>query len=305
MTSIYLAGKITKGDWRQDAVTGLLEAWGGNSWEGRPWNVRDTRWPVVPGGVLDTFDYTGPYFVYTCSHTAGGCDQDEHRGGSFCEGDIGHRMSTVNRCMDAIDRSDVIFAWLDDKTAYGTLTEIGYAKGRGKRIVVASPELPRTKNDQYEAAMEGRQDTGIGMADLWFAFSLADSVIQAGSPHEALKQLADLDVKLESPIEEAFWRAFLEMKPPELEGLKAQHQVFGGRYRLDFALPDLRVGIELDGYAYHSSPEAFTQDRARQRELEFDGWRIIRFSGSEINKNAGACVREAARLAARHAGESS
>ncbi|MGW5508235.1 endonuclease domain-containing protein [Streptomyces albogriseolus] len=86
--------------------------------------------------------------------------------------------------------------------------------------------------------------------------------------------------------------------PHELNGLRAQHPVFGGRYRIDFALPKQKIGIELDGYAWHSSPEAFTRDRARQRELELDGWRIVRFSGSEIIKDADDCVRQAAAFAA-------
>lgn len=305
MTSIYLAGKISPGDWRQDVVAGIREAWGDN-WGGRLWSVHDATWPVLSGGVLGAFDYTGPYFVATCSHTEGGCEQDEHRAGSLCEGEPAHRRNTADRCLDAINRSEFVFAWLDNLTAYGTLAEIGYAKGRGKTIIVASPELPRTLYDLYEDEMEGREPRGIGMENLWFVFSLADTIIQAGTPGEALKQLVHLNPRLESPIEEAFWRAFLDAKLPELSDLRAQHPVFDGRYRIDFALPDQKIGIELDGYAHHSSPEAFTRDRARQRELELDGWRIIRFSGSEINKNAGACVHQAAQLAARFGhGESS
>jgi very-short-patch-repair endonuclease len=190
----------------------------------------------------------------------------------------------------------VVFAWLDDLTAYGTLAEIGYAKGRGKNIIVASPELPRHKAAVYYDTEEGREHHGIGMEHLWLAFSLADTIIQASTPEGALKQLIDLNVKLDSPIEEAFWREFLQVKPPELNGLKPQHSVFDGRYRIDFALPEEKIGIELDGHAFHSDPRVFTQDRVRQRELELDGWRIIRFSGSEINKNAGECVRQAAQL---------
>ncbi|WP_406078694.1 DUF559 domain-containing protein [[Kitasatospora] papulosa] len=114
----------------------------------------------------------------------------------------------------------------------------------------------------------------------------------------AERELALVRPALDSPIEEAFWQAYHEVNPQELHGLKSQHSVFGGRYRLDFALPERQIGIELDGYAWHSSPDAFTRDRARQRELELAGWRIIRFSGSEITKDAAKCVRQAAELAA-------
>ncbi|MFI1227592.1 MULTISPECIES: endonuclease domain-containing protein [unclassified Streptomyces] len=100
-------------------------------------------------------------------------------------------------------------------------------------------------------------------------------------------------------MEKTFWQTCRRLGLQELRGLKPQHPVFGGRYRLDFALPERKIGIELDGSTWHSSPEAFTRDRARQRELELDGWRIIRFSGSEITKDAAGCVRQTAELAAR------
>lgn len=115
----------------------------------------------------------------------------------------------------------------------------------------------------------------------------------------AERALAAASPKLDSPIEETFWQACRRLGLQELRGLKSQHPVFDGRYRLDFALPERKIGIELDGYTWHSSPEAFTRDRARQRELELDGWRIIRFSGSEITKDVVGCVRQAAELAAR------
>ena len=49
----------------------------------------------------------------------------------------------VQRCMDAIERADLVYAWLDDITAFGTLAEIGYASGRARQhifpIYVATP----------------------------------------------------------------------------------------------------------------------------------------------------------------------
>lgn len=82
MTSIYLAGKIGPDDWRQDVVPGLQAAWG-DHWDPRKWSVDDAEWPVIQNGALSVFDYTGPYFVETCSHTDTGCSQGEHRTWSF------------------------------------------------------------------------------------------------------------------------------------------------------------------------------------------------------------------------------
>jgi very-short-patch-repair endonuclease len=104
--------------------------------------------------------------------------------------------------------------------------------------------------------------------------------------------------QLYSPIEIQFWNAYVAIKPKPLRGLVRQYPV--GRYRIDFALPSQKFGIELDGHATHSSPAAIAADRRRQRALEEMGWRIVRFGGQEVFQNAPACVRSAARLAALH-----
>jgi very-short-patch-repair endonuclease len=101
-----------------------------------------------------------------------------------------------------------------------------------------------------------------------------------------------------SPIEIQFWNAYTAIHPPALRGLVRQHPV--GQYRIDFAIPSQKFGIELDGHATHSSPAAIAADRRRQRALEEMGWRIIRFGGQEVYQNAAVCVRSAARLAAVH-----
>jgi very-short-patch-repair endonuclease len=97
-----------------------------------------------------------------------------------------------------------------------------------------------------------------------------------------------------TPIEQAFWTAHQQLRLPELRGLVAQHQA--GRFRIDFALPALMIGIELDGFASHSSTADIARDRMRERWLQANGWRIIRFGGSEVHHDAGECVRQAAYL---------
>ncbi|MFI9174886.1 DUF559 domain-containing protein [Streptomyces lincolnensis] len=297
MPSIYLAGKIGPSDWRHDLIGYQLRG---------AWEVDDDNpsepWPVLKRSVLGVFDYVGPYFVsddHSCGHgpNTHGCGNDGCVP-CFTFGNLPKRTQVRELCLAAIDTADIVFAWLDDLTAYGTLVEIGYAKGRGKPIVIAAPEMPGTYGWLSDA-----DEVGMGIADsatndLWFAFSCATSTITAATPNDALKRVVDLFPQLESPIEEAFWHAYLQAAPQDLSGLKSQHSVFGGRYRIDFALPDRKIGIELDGYAWHSSPEVFTRDRARQRELELHGWRIVRFSGSEVTKDAADCVRQAAAFAA-------
>jgi len=107
----------------------------------------------------------------------------------------------------------------------------------------------------------------------------------------------EMSREFDSPIEAEFWQEYWRNQPPVLKGLVPQYSFNDGQYFIDFALPSFRIGIELDGHATHSSPQAIARDRKRQRDLESAGWRIIRFGGSEVTKDARGCVLQAAQLA--------
>jgi hypothetical protein len=47
----------------------------------------------------------------------------------------------------------------------------------------------------------------------------------------------------------------------------------------------VKIIIECDGYAYHSSKESFQNDRQRDRLFQMNGYKVIRFSGAEINRD--------------------
>ncbi|MDQ2648547.1 MAG: DUF559 domain-containing protein [Actinomycetota bacterium] len=80
-----------------------------------------------------------------------------------------------------------------------------------------------------------------------------------------------------------------------------QHEVWDrGRFvaRLDAAYPDRRVGIELDGYATHSDPEAFQRDRTRQNELTRLGWALLRFTWADVMHRSEVTAQGVRRLLA-------
>jgi len=52
----------------------------------------------------------------------------------------------------------------------------------------------------------------------------------------------------------------------------------GHRYRLDFAWPDQRVALEVDGYL-HSTYAAVQHDRERDLHLRSEGWTVLRVTG--------------------------
>ena len=93
-----------------------------------------------------------------------------------------------------------------------------------------------------------------------------------------------------SPIEEMFWSAWNRTIHSEYWELTPQYSI--GKYRVDFANVMTRTAIELDGFASHSSTDDIARDRKRQREIEAMGWRVLRFGGKEIHKDAWKCADE-------------
>ena len=52
--------------------------------------------------------------------------------------------------------------------------------------------------------------------------------------------------------------------------------------RVDFAYPDVMLAIEVDGYEIHGSPGAMAKDFVRQNGLVSTGWRVLRFTWSQV-----------------------
>ena len=77
-----------------------------------------------------------------------------------------------------------------------------------------------------------------------------------------------------------------------LPGLVRQFHVAGTRYHLDFALPADMIGIEVDGFQWHSTRQQRQHDSQRDRILTGLGWRVLRFTASEILRNANGCAEE-------------
>lgn len=96
--------------------------------------------------------------------------------------------------------------------------------------------------------------------------------------------------KTESDPEQLLWAAINELDLPELAGIKPQHWVMS--FRLDFALVDEKIGVEVDSFEHHSDPKSFRADLRRHRWIESLGWRMIRFAASEVYEDPQKCVRE-------------
>ena len=55
-------------------------------------------------------------------------------------------------------------------------------------------------------------------------------------------------------------------------------------------LKNLKYAVEVDGYDYHSSKKQMEQDYTRENNLKKCGYKVIRFTGSQVYKKPLSCV---------------
>lgn len=59
---------------------------------------------------------------------------------------------------------------------------------------------------------------------------------------------------------------------------------------LDFAWPERKLALEVDGWRYHASKDAFENDRARDASLFVSGWGVLRFTWRRVAKERDAVL---------------
>jgi very-short-patch-repair endonuclease len=108
---------------------------------------------------------------------------------------------------------------------------------------------------------------------------------------ETKKELAARMARFtESPIEILFGMAMLELMPEDwalISQFKWRH------YRIDWAIdrPDRKlIFVECDGNEFHTRPEQIERDRKRDANILKAGFKLFRFTGSEIYRNAPGCA---------------
>jgi very-short-patch-repair endonuclease len=95
-------------------------------------------------------------------------------------------------------------------------------------------------------------------------------------------------IKIESPIE---LRLYLALKERG-HHVRTQYIEPPKTYRFDLALPQYKIAIECDGKAFHSTPEQIARDRKKEAYLKRKGWKVLRFSGRQINRNLPSVLKK-------------
>jgi very-short-patch-repair endonuclease len=101
------------------------------------------------------------------------------------------------------------------------------------------------------------------------------------------------DLYDESPLEDRLWAELKRFKIP------AERQEFitigKNNYSLDFAVycDKGNIDIETDGDTYHANPKGSAKDNVRNNALAAAGWRVLRFTTSQIQESTESyCIEE-------------
>jgi very-short-patch-repair endonuclease len=70
-----------------------------------------------------------------------------------------------------------------------------------------------------------------------------------------------------------------------------QHEVPEARARVDFAYPERRLAIEVDGYEVHGTARAMEADHDRHNRLVAAGWVVLRFTWHQVVRQPGSVAR--------------
>jgi len=110
------------------------------------------------------------------------------------------------------------------------------------------------------------------------------------------------DLFCTSPIEDRLYDALKDAELPAERQFLVRES--GTGYVLDLALfcREGKLDVECDGEYYHTGKEKARGDRKRDNDLTVDGWRILRFGGSEIVSSPDDCVRQIRRTVRRLGG---
>lgn len=102
-------------------------------------------------------------------------------------------------------------------------------------------------------------------------------------------------LKTESPIEVTLAGAILGwIDHNDIYDATAITQADVGPFRADILVMvgERKLAVECDGAAYHGSAEQVSRDKRRDRYFVARGISVMRFSGSEIHRDARGCAAE-------------
>jgi very-short-patch-repair endonuclease len=100
----------------------------------------------------------------------------------------------------------------------------------------------------------------------------------------ALRRVLDERALLDRPTDSVMEAAFADLcQREQLPRPEYQHHILaaGDRF-IDFAYPERRIAIEVDGFEHHATRAGFVGDRVRGNELALLGWTVLHFTWEQV-----------------------
>lgn len=106
---------------------------------------------------------------------------------------------------------------------------------------------------------------------------------------------------MSSALETAFQFYWQALRPTDAPDPVAEYAFLPPRrWRFDYAWPDARVAVELEGGVYtngrHVRPDGFTGDCVKYNHAALNGWRVLRFTGQLLSEDPATCISQVAQL---------
>lgn len=163
---IYAAGKVKKNGWRDQigVATPDYDMLSNIGFEIRcenPTLAEVAKLRKLEVKIEEDMFYVGPYVIscdHGCYHGIHGCSPDPMNAEDLEEltpaqkafskvEQVALQAAIHQSAIVQISKCSHMFVWLDDPTAFGTLSEIGYAAGLNKQIIIGIP--PEMNIDQF------------------------------------------------------------------------------------------------------------------------------------------------------------
>lgn len=135
-----------------------------------------------------------------------------------------------------------------------------------------APQSPKGEDATYTNFGDNSPFRGYGGQVAKAGIDMADPAYYPELKRRAAQMRAN-----PTEAEELLWNALCEQQI----GYKIRRQHIVSQYILDFAYLDNRIAIELDG-GYHNKEDQQYDDAVRTKHLESFGWRVLRFTNSEV-----------------------
>lgn len=105
--------------------------------------------------------------------------------------------------------------------------------------------------------------------------------------YRSLKDFTKQNRKKQTVAETLMWNALRNRKL--IFKFRRQHAI--GKYIVDFVCLEKKIIIEIDG-DYHIENKQAVFDKTRSNDLEFSGYRVLRFSNDNVLNNLSAVIQK-------------